>query len=541
MFIESGTPRNEQEECVLPYLLVRAAEQHATECFTVFEDEGSWTYAQTLDRARRAGAGLRNAGVSRGDTVLVWMPNGPLMLSAWFGINMLGAVFVGINTAYRGALLRHVIENSDARVIVCHPELVPLLAERDHASTLRVVFTDLERIADRDKIEENGWQLRPLQDLEQDHATDLPVPGLKPWDLQSICYTSGTTGLSKGVLSSYRHLFTMGVECTEGTLRSDRWLINLPLFHVGGTLFVTGALARGASLAMPRQFRTDTFFATCRSLQATQCCLLGSMATFLLRQPASPSDRAHGLRRVMVLPLSEDATLMRDRFGFTVYTVFNMSETSCPIRSDDNPVQRGTCGRLRTGMEAKLVDENDQEVAVGMAGQLMLRAAQAWTMSHGYHNMPESTANAWRNGWFHTGDSFRCDSDGNFFFVDRVKDAIRRRGENISSFEVEAELLAYPHILEVAVIGVPSEHGEEDVLAVIVPKPGAEISVEAVLQFLQDRMPHFMVPRYFRTVDALPKTSTGKIQKHLLRSAAITADTQDREAMGYRLTRTTLK
>ncbi|MFB9267766.1 AMP-binding protein [Bradyrhizobium erythrophlei] len=522
---------------ILPYLLARAERERGHETFAVFDDGLIWTYRDTADQARRVGSGLRRAGVERHESVLVWEPNGTRSLAAWFGINMLGAVFVGINTAYRGSLLRHVVENSDASVILCHPELAPLLIDCAPFTRLTTVFTDLDDLRDPERFAAAGLRLRSRSELQDDAAADLPVEGIKPWDVQSICYTSGTTGPSKGVLSSYLHLFTMGMECTESTTGNDRWVINLPLFHVGGTLFVTGAIGRGGSIAVLREFRTGTFFESCRALEASAACLLGSMATFLLRQPETAADRDHGLRRVMVVPLSEDARLLRDRFGFSVYTVFNMSEVSCPIRSDDNPTARGSCGRVRPGLEVRIVDENDCEVSTGEVGELILRSDRPWTLSHGYHKMPEATAKAWRNGWFHTGDAFRCDAEGNYFFVDRVKDAIRRRGENVSSFEVEAELLAHPAVLEAAVIGVPSELGEEEVLAVLTPKPGATIANDDLLSFLQDRLPHFMVPRYIRHTAGLPKTPTGKVEKHRLREEGVTPDAWDREAAGFRVRR----
>ncbi|MGT2455328.1 AMP-binding protein [Cupriavidus basilensis] len=528
-------------ECVLPYIIARAAKERPQGVFATFEDGEIWTFQETADRARRVGAGLRAAGVSRGERVLVWLPNGPLNLSAWFGINMLGAIFVGINLAYRGSLLQHVIENTDAKAIICHPELAPLLANCGSNLPLKTVFTDIDRVSDLNVLKEMGLTVRSMSELDHETADDLPVEGIRPWELQSICFTSGTTGPSKGVLSSYLHLYTMGVECTAGTDSQDRWMINLPLFHVGGTLFVMGAVARGGSIGMLGQFRTETFFATCRSLGVTAACLLGAMATFLLRQDPKPDDRLHGLRRVMVVPLSEDARLLNERFGFTVYTVFNMSEISCPIRSEDNPIHPGSCGQLREGVEARIVDENDCEVPVGQAAELTLRTDLPWTMSHGYHKMPEATVNAWRNGWFHTGDMFRRDENGNYFFVDRIKDAIRRRGENISSFEVESELLAYPGILEAAVIGVASEHGEQDVLAILALRPDAAVSNAELVAFLCDRLPHFMVPRYFRFVQSLPKTPTGKVEKHVLRTAGIANDTWDREAQGIRVARQKLK
>ncbi|MBD5633392.1 MAG: AMP-binding protein, partial [Candidatus Eremiobacteraeota bacterium] len=303
-------------------------------------------------------------------------------------------------------------------------------------------------------------------------------------------------------------------------------------FHAGATLAVAAAVARGASIAVIDGFKTSTFLETCNALGATTTILLGVMASFLLREPPSPRDRAHPLRLAMLVPLREDAMVLKERFGFDVVTTFNMSETSGPIRSDLNPTVRGSCGRPRPGIAARVVDENDCEVPTGKTGELVLRADAPWVMSHGYNAMPEATAAAWRNGWFHTGDAFRTDADGNFFFVDRVKDAIRRRGENISSFEVECEAMAHDAVLEAAAVGVPSELGEEDVLLVLALKPGAELRFEEMIAFLRPRMPAYMVPRYIRLVEALPKTPTAKVQKNVLRSEGLVSNVWDRMEAG---------
>jgi crotonobetaine/carnitine-CoA ligase len=201
---------------------------------------------------------------------------------------------------------------------------------------------------------------------------------------------------------------------------------------------------------------------------------------------------------------------------------------------------RGTCGKPRAGVELKLVDANDNEVAPGSIGELILRTDEPWTLSHGYLNNPQATASTWRNGWFHTGDLFYHDSDNNYFFVDRVKDMIRRRGENISSFEVEAELLACPGIKAAAAVAVPGDGGEDEVLAVLSPVAGASLDPVTIITFLQPRLANFMIPRYIRIVDELPLTPTQKVEKHVLRAAGITADTWDREASGIRLQRQSL-
>jgi len=525
------------EHCVLPLILARFAAERAERIFAVFADGEEWSYARTRAEALSLAAGLAAQGVNRGDSVLIWLPNGKLALKAWFGANHLGAVSVAINTAYRGALLQHVVVNSDAEVAVCHGDLVARLLEVEDRGRLRVIATDPAQVAALGaEFARHGIALVPFEALAGDPAS-VTVPDLMPWDTQSICYTSGTTGPSKGVLSSYLHLNTMGRNCTDEVTEDDRWLINLPLFHVGGTLYTMGALARGASIAVMDRFETPTFFRVCADLGATQCLLLGAMAGFLLRAGPLDGETEHRLRHVYVIPLSESPEALRARFGFDVATLFNMSEISAPIRSETNPSAVGSCGRLRPGYDARIVDGNDCEVPAGTPGELVLRADCPWALSHGYYKMPEATAKAWRNGWFHTGDMFRLDAEGNFWFVDRAKDAIRRRGENISSFEVEAEVLAHPAILEAAVVGVPAEESEEEVLAVVVAKPGATLDEAEFLHFLAGRLAHFMVPRYVRRIEALPKTPTAKIEKHVLRREGVTPDTWDAHAHGLRFRR----
>ncbi|MEY2920719.1 MAG: hypothetical protein RL261_2024, partial [Pseudomonadota bacterium] len=243
-------------------------------------------------------------------------------------------------------------------------------------------------------------------------------------------------------------------------------------------------------------------------------------------------DRDHPLRNVVTVPWNQDSRAVAERYGLQMHTAFNMTETAVPIRSVANPEVLGTCGRPREGVEARVVDGNDIEVPHGEVGELILRASRPWEISQGYYRNPQATAAVWRNGWFHTGDAFRRDAEGNFFFVDRMKDAIRRRGENISSFEVEAEALCHPAVLEAAAIPVPSTESEDEVLLVVTASAGQVVEPRALLRFLVPRMAHFMLPRYIRVVAEMPKTPTAKIEKHRLRAAGLTSDTWDREAHG---------
>jgi crotonobetaine/carnitine-CoA ligase len=260
------------------------------------------------------------------------------------------------------------------------------------------------------------------------------------------------------------------------------------------------------------------------------------MGAFLAKTPPSPEDRNHPLRCVTMFPINEQTVQLGERFGFDYLTGFNMTELSAPIISDVNSRVFGGCGRPRSGVECRLVDEHDLEVPAGTAGELVVRSNLPWVFNAGYDGLPQATAAAWRNGWFHTGDIFRRDADGNFFFVDRVKDSIRRRGENISSVEVEAAVRAYPDVDEVVAVGIPVE-SEEEVMAVIVPKTGVRLDPRALTDFLIPRLPYFAVPRFVRLVTEIPKTETNKQRKYPFRVAGVTADTWDREQAGLRLHR----
>ncbi|WP_236700414.1 AMP-binding protein [Allosalinactinospora lopnorensis] len=517
--------------CTIPGLLYTRARLHPDRVFALFEDAPSWTYRRTLEAAEGAAAGLADLGVTASDRVVSWLPNGPDALRVWFGANLLGAVHVPINTAYRGGLLEHVIRNSGAGVLVAHAELAERLAGIDLADVHTIVV-----------IGEYGGPRLPVRVVDGDilslgsgRVPDPPRP-VEPWDPQMIIYTSGTTGPSKGVLLPYVHHYSSAVAAFGARVREgERYLVQLPLFHVGGTLGVYGMLLYGHSVVVTRPFQTDGFWPLVQRTGITSCTLLGVMATFLAKQPSRTEDAHTPLRWAWVVPLVDDASDFAKRFGVDVYAMYNMTEVSCPIISEATPAVAGTCGRVRPGVELRLVDGDDREVEPGETGELVVRTARPWALNSGYHAMPEETAAAWRNGWFHTGDALRRDEEGNFFFMDRMKDAIRRRGENISSFEVEAELLAHPVVREAAAVAVPGEHGEDEILAVISTVPGTRVDQAELTEFLRSRMAYFMIPRYLRVLEQLPLTPTSKIRKHLLREEGVTADTWDRERAGLKV------
>ena len=522
----------DRRTCVLRYLLDDWAVAQPDKPYVLFENGDSWSYARLRDEVIGVAAGLSRLGVKQGDHVAVWLPNGREGLLVFYAINYLGAVFVPFNTAYRGSLLEHVLRNSDATLLVAHAGLLDRLEGIDTSAIATVVVVG-------DAAAPARFVSVPFGVLSGTEAELAPLARpIEPWDNQAIIYTSGTTGPSKGVLSSYLHLYTnAGPDSWPFVTGEDRFLVNMPIFHIGGMGIPFVMLARGGSIALMENYSTDRFWDVVRATGCTVMFLLGVMATFLMKAPPSDRDREHSITKAFMVPLTDIAGPFHERFGIDIYTIFNMTEISSPIVSGPNPTRAGTCGTVRPGVEVRLVDANDCEVPVGAVGEMLVRTDRPWSMNSGYHRNPEATAKAWANGWFHTGDAFRRDADGYFYFVDRVKDAIRRRGENISSFEVESEILAHPDVREAAAIGVPSEFSEDDVMAVIAPVPGRTIDCAELIAFLTPRMSYFMIPRYIRILDELPKTASAKVQKADLRRDGITPDTWDRDKAGIRLTR----
>lgn len=519
------------EDCVTRLLIDRRAAETPGKVYAVFPDGTEWTYAALHRHVVRAAEGLRRLGVAQDDRVLVWLPNGADAIRVWYAINYLGAVCAPINTAYRGGLLEHVIANSGATLIVAHAGLTDRLEGAALAKLERLVVI--------------GGAAAPVAGLETfaeealaPEAEEVPPPAraIMPWDTQTIIYTSGTTGPSKGVLSSYMHLTETSAVFPMLTAE-DRYLVNLPLFHVGGTVPAHGMLAKGGSIAIIESFDTGSFWDTVRRTGSTFVILLGVMAQFLAKRPPAPDDADNPLRTVVLIPFDFDQREFARRFGVNTCTLFNMTEVSCPIISEIDPTAIHSAGKPRAGVECRVVDENDCEVPDGEIGELIVRTDCPFALNHGYNANPEATAEAWRNGWFHTGDGFRRDAEGNFYFVDRIKDAIRRRGENISSYEVETEVRAHPDVNECAAIAVKSEMSEDEVMVVLAPVPGRTVDPEELLRFLVPRMAHFMIPRFIRIVEELPKTPTAKVRKTELRDEGVTGDTWDREAAGIRIRR----
>jgi crotonobetaine/carnitine-CoA ligase len=313
-----------------------------------------------------------------------------------------------------------------------------------------------------------------------------------------------------------------------------------PAFHISGKAMLYQSMNLRARMVIREQFSIQHFWDDVRRFGIAGAGLVGPMAPFLLMQPEQADDADSPLRHVMMGPLVPQVDEFKSRFGVEVGTGYGMTEIGAPFASDGFDLANSTsCGKLQrgwAGYDVRIVDEHDQPLGPGEVGELVVRTDEPWVVNRGYHGMPEATAAAWRNGWFHTGDGFRYDEDGNYYFVDRIKDAIRRRGENISSFEVEALVSQHPDVVESAAVAVPSEYQEDEVKVCVVLRDGAGTTHVELIEFLAPRMPKFMVPRYVEFVAELPKTeATMRTQKVKLREQALNDNTWDREAAGIRV------
>ena len=541
----------EDRRCVLPCILEAQAERLRDRPLVVFDGGDTWSYADTWNIARGTAAALQALGVKRGDRVLVWLHDGPVMVRLMLGLVVLGAVYTPVNPACRGAILEHVIGLADAELMVADSTLLGRLKGMT-TGALRTVVTVGGHVhvgdhggnagGDGDRAGHDGGHAGGdlgvtifREDVLEPLAPERFVPPrdpIEPWDVHSIFFTSGTTGPSKAVPSTHLHIYQMAMDGLHFLDESDRYASPSAFFHIAGPYVFWGIPPRGASVAMIGTFRTRTFWERIRRTKTTATILIGAMADFLLKAPARRDDSESGLRKVLQQPLTHDPSAFAERFGVEIYTQFDMTEVGPAIVSKSVAGAarpgKGYCGRAHPGFELRLVDDNDREVPVGEAGVLALRCGVPWVIAPGYFAMPEATAAAWRNGWFHTGDVMRCDAQGSYYYVDRAKDVIRRRGENISSFEVEAAVLSHPGVSAVAAYAVDVEVGEGEVMVAVETVDGVAVDPSDLCGFLDVRLPPFMVPRYVRFVHPLPRSVTDKINKAELRGEGVTPDTWDR-------------
>jgi crotonobetaine/carnitine-CoA ligase len=517
---------------ILPTLLTRQAARYGERTLFVFGDT-RWSYAETAAIAAASAGRLLQAGIRAGDRVALICQNRPEFLEVYLGCAWIGAVTVPINTASRGVQLSHILRNSSPRLMVIEAALLPVLdtLDQDIAPPERI-WTIGDGVAPPN-LAARTMPLPP-------RGAETPPAAARPGDTVAILYTSGTTGPSKGVCCPQAQLFWWGVYSARalGIREGDTLFTTLPLFHTNALNAFYQALLNGCTYVLEPKFSASGFWAATRRHGATVGYLLGAMAAMLLAQPISPDEKTHRMRVALGggVPGQFQAPF-RARFGVALVDGYGSTETNFVFASAIPSDRPGTMGHLVEGAEARIVDADDGILPDGEAGELILRAVEPFAFATGYFGMPEKTVEAWRNLWFHTGDRVVRDADGHYRFIDRMKDSIRRRGENVSSWELEQLLLRHPAIAACAIYPLPSELGEDEVAAAIQLEPGDTLEAVDVIRHCEGQIAYFAIPRFVRFVTEMPLTENGKIKKVALREAGRTADIWDREAAGYRLRR----
>lgn len=521
------------ESFVIGDVLARQARACRAATFLKFRD-GELSYGEVDAMANRVAQGLIALGTGRGDHVAVMLPNCADLVFVIFALARIGAVAVPVNTAHRGETLRHVLTSSDSTTLVIDEQYA------DRLAPLAPRLPGIGRLVIRTAGGAGtppGPLAVPAVSLSRllEHGDEAPRAGVAFSDLQAIMYTSGTTGPSKGAMVSH----ALALTCAYDSLNFlDRWgkttYCPLPLFHAAGLWDgMLSALLSGGSIAIVDRFSASRFWDDVRHFDARVAMSVFSMIPILLNRPPDPRDRDHPLETFYMGKSALDEPL-RKRFGVRSVETYTSTEVGIATGSPYGEWKPGSCGRAHDErFEVAVVDERDREVGPGEPGELVVRPRQPFVITTGYYGSPEATAECFRNLWFHTGDRVWRDEDGYFYFLDRMKDAIRRRGENISAFDLETEVNMHPAVLECAAIGVPSELEDEEVKLAVVLRPGTSLEPEELVAFCEQQLPRYMVPRYIEFVDSLPRTPTDKVAKYRLRAEGnhgITPATWDREA-----------
>jgi len=518
----------------LPVMLQRQAERYGDRALFVCEGQ-RWSYRETVDLAARSGGRFAAAGIAKGDRVAILCGNRPEFLDLFLGCGWIGAVSVPINVAARGPQLEHMLKTSGARLLVMEREWLPALEFVEFAS----LQVEAIWIVDPDGGTPDQYQSVPVCALPALAASVAPA-ALKPHDLLTILFTSGTTGPSKGVCCPHAQFFWWGFNVLRQLDLRDGDVLHttLPLFHVNAMGCFFQALLNGCTQVVEKRFSTSNFWPALVASGATVTYVLGAMVPMLLSRPPCPEEKQHKVRVALAPGVPAHLhEVFTERTGIYLLDGYGATESNAVIGTMMDTRRPGWMGKLFDGFQARVADENDNEVPDGTPGELLLRADDPFAMGTGYFGMADRTVEAWRNLWLHTGDRVLRDGEGFYKFIDRMKDSIRRRGENISSFEVERVIMSHPAVEVAAVFPVPSELAEDEVMTTVVVKKGSTLNGAELIRFCEGRLSYFAIPRFVDFVPDLPRTESGKVQKFKLRERGRSAATWDREAAGIRLKR----
>ena len=519
-------------------------EKRAQSCgdkpFLQYEEAAAITYREVHEITNRIANGLIGMGVEKADKVAIFLPNSLECLYVWFGISKAGAVDVPINLANKGYFLSHQIDNSEAKVIIIERELIPRLklVENDVPKLEKVVVWSKSK--EKAEIPELKFDVVDYDDLINS-SPETPRVEIKPTDPQTIIYTSGTTGPAKGVVDPHTKICHSALEYIEAVQATEKdiFFTCLPLFHANARILcIYPTMLLGTKVVVYEKFSASRFWDQIRKARATVFNSLGVMSNFIYNQPGKENDGDNPARICAAFPMPPSIhDDFQKRFDLKITEGYGLTEVAIITYNPFDAPRISSCGKETRSFDVKIVDENDFPVPSGTIGEIVARGRMPWITSLGYWKMPEKSLDLVKNHYYHTGDSGYIDADGYMFFVDRMKDYIRRRGENISSFEIERVVNSHPKVTESAAVSVKSELSEDEVKIVVMLEKGEELAQETLLAFCEERMPYFAVPRYVEFTKSLPKTPNEKIQKGKLRDAGVTEDTWDREKAGYQVKR----
>lgn len=505
---------------VLPLALEEQGQKCPDSTWILSTEGERLTFGAAAADARKVAGYFAALGVRHGDRVAVMLPSCCDYARVWQGLGMLGAVGVLLNTELRGSFLKHQLRNSGVELVVVHeslrPEIEALAEELPALRRVMVVGNPTGPApAGIARLDWAAWR------EAEPYRGELP----KPQDIALIMYTSGTSGPAKGVLMPHAHLTLFGISSIDaiGLHENDRYYTVLPLFHANGLLQQLGAtLLMGITDVLRTRFSATAWLDDILTYGATTTNVLGVMAQYVVAQPPSDQDRDHHLRAIVMAPYVADFdTTFRHRFGVTdILSGFGMTESNiCVIGKVAEG--KGPGAPVYGKYFEVIVADPDTDAAVppGQLGEILVRPKQPFAFMAGYHDTPDKTVEAWRNLWFHTGDAGVQHSDGSVAYVDRIKDCIRRRGENISATDVETALMEIPGIRDIAAFAVSSDipGGEDEVMLAIALTPDASLSPAQMGDLADSRLPRFARPRYIEFMPELPRTATGKVQRAVLR------------------------
>jgi len=508
------------------------ADIQPNEVFLLTDDQ-KVTFGQMREATNAVANELIKIGVKPGDMVGVMMSGSREYLSIWLAISKIGAIEVPINTAYKGMLLEHVINTAKLRYV---------LSSNDHVETLEAACSKVD--LDIDIISDTETSSIKLSAILAGRNTACPDIKVNADQAACVLFTSGTTGPSKGVVMSHAHQVSFGTSFNHivSLKKADTTYNYLPFFHIAAKFLALGSLVAGARMALTQTFSLSRFWPDVEKFEATVCIAVGGLCHMLRGLPPSEFDFKNSLRLIYAVPRpTEFLKEFEKRFQLEIAEGYGSTETNLVVYTDGQKTPDGSCGRSSPFFDVVIMDEAGNVLPPNSSGEICVRPHHPNTVMKGYLDMPEKTLEAFSNLWLHTGDRGYVDKDGFFYFQDRMKDAMRRRGENISSFEVERMVNAHPDVVESAVVAADSELDEDEVLAVIVLKEESEVTNEQLLTFFAETMPYFMVPRYIRTLEKLPRTPTHKVRKVELRQQGVTQDTWDCILAGLKVTKNGIK